>query len=97
MARLQKTYDHRLRDLVRRTGDLTVTTNAGVPRSTAAGWIRGPNRATVTLDVLGMNEQDLQAEVVRLRRHVEKLRGVRHRGATSTTTRRAAICGPDAA
>jgi len=39
MPRLQRTYDHRLRDLVRRTRDLTIATRAGVPRSTAADWL----------------------------------------------------------
>jgi hypothetical protein len=31
----QRRYDHRLRDLVQRTGDLTIATDLGVPRSTA--------------------------------------------------------------
>jgi hypothetical protein len=30
-------YDHRLRDLVRHTGDVTIATDPGVPRSTARG------------------------------------------------------------
>ena len=33
--RPHKTYDHRLRDLVRDTDDLTVAAEIGVPRSTA--------------------------------------------------------------
>jgi hypothetical protein len=36
-ARPQQRYDHRLRELVQRTGDLTIATNLGVPRSTARG------------------------------------------------------------
>jgi hypothetical protein len=31
-SRPQQRYDHRLRDLVQRTGDLTIATNLGVPR-----------------------------------------------------------------
>jgi hypothetical protein len=31
-ARLQQRYDHRLRNLVQRTGDVTVATDLGVPR-----------------------------------------------------------------
>jgi hypothetical protein len=31
-ARLQQRYDHRLRDLVQRTGDVTIATDLGVPR-----------------------------------------------------------------
>jgi hypothetical protein len=38
-ARAQKSYDHRLRDLVQRTGDVTITTDLGVPRSSARGWL----------------------------------------------------------
>jgi len=76
MTRSLRTYDHRLRELDRRTGDLSIATSVGVPRSTAAGWLRGPSRPTVSIDVLSLGEQDLQAEVVRLRRPVEKLRAV---------------------
>ena len=76
MPRSQRTYDHRLRDLVRRTRDVTLATSLGVPRSTAAGWLRQPSRTTVTIDLLSKNAQDLQAEVVRLRRRVQKLRAV---------------------
>lgn len=74
MPRSPRTYDHRLRELVRQTGDISLATRIGVPRSTAAGWLRGPPRPTVTLDVLSMTEQELQAEVHRLRRQLEKLR-----------------------
>ena len=38
-SRPQRRYDHRLRDLVQRTGDLTLATDLGVPRSTARGWL----------------------------------------------------------
>ena len=36
----QQVYDHRLRDLVRQTGDIGIATATGVPRTTAAGWLR---------------------------------------------------------
>ena len=50
MARRQQRYDHRLRNLVQRTGDVTVATDLGVPRSTARGWLGGPT-VVVCLDV----------------------------------------------
>jgi len=50
-ARHQQRYDHRLRDLVQRTGDVTSATNLGVPRSTARGWLRGETKVVITLDV----------------------------------------------
>ncbi len=71
--RRQRTYDHRLRELVRKTGDLTIATEIGVPRSTVAGWIRCESVEVVTLDVIDKSEVDLQAEVLRLRRRVRIL------------------------
>jgi hypothetical protein len=38
-ARPQQRYDHRLRNLVQRTGDVIVATDLGVPHSTAHGWL----------------------------------------------------------
>ena len=37
-SRPQQRDDHRLRGLVQRTGDLTIATDLGIPRSTARGW-----------------------------------------------------------
>ncbi|MFC1642178.1 hypothetical protein ACFL5O_05740 [Myxococcota bacterium] len=66
--RQQRTYDHRLRDLVRKTGDLTIATRRGVPRSIAAGWLRAAKLEIATLDVLDQTESQLRAEVLKLRR-----------------------------
>ena len=38
--RRQGIYDHRLVHLIQKTGDATIATRLGVPRSTAAGWLR---------------------------------------------------------
>src|SRR5438128_9341062 len=40
-ARVQQRSDHRLRNLVQRTGDVTIATDLGVPRSTAP-WVARP-------------------------------------------------------
>ena len=72
----QQVYDHRLRDLVRRTRDLSIATSRGVPRSTAAGWLRREPRPVLTVDVLDRAEADLRAEVVKLRCRVRTLSGV---------------------
>jgi hypothetical protein len=69
-SRAQQRYDHRLQDLVRRTGDLTIATNLGVPRSTARGWLRGTPRVVVTLELAELTEPELRHEI---RRRVEKL------------------------
>jgi putative transposase len=75
-TRRQRHYDHRLRNLVFRTGDATIATDLGVPRSTVAGWLSGDLGPIVSLDVLDLSTVDLQAEVVKLRRRVETLRAV---------------------
>jgi hypothetical protein len=72
----QQVYDHRLRDLVRYTGDVGIAVELGVPRSTVAGWLRSDPQPVVSLDVLEMTEVALQAEVVKLRRRVQTLNGV---------------------
>src|SRR4249919_2804500 len=72
-SRPQQRYDHRLRDLVRRTGNVTLATDLGVPRSTARGWLhRGPT-VVVSLDGTHRTELDLHQEIRQLRRRVQKL------------------------
>jgi putative transposase len=71
--RPQQRYDHRLRDLVHRTGDLRIATQRGVPRSTARGWLALAPTAVVSLQVIVLTEPELRQEVVRLRRRVGKL------------------------
>ena len=44
-------YDDRLRDLVRRTQDVTIATDLGVPPSTARGWLSQAPKVVVSLDV----------------------------------------------
>lgn len=67
----QRSYDHRLRDLVQRTGDLTIATDLGVPRSTARGWLGATPRVVVSLETAYLTE--LRQEILKLRRRVEKL------------------------
>jgi len=69
-------YDHRLRDLVQRAGDVTIATNLGVPRSTARGCLRNAPKVVVSLDVTTLNAAQLQREVFALRRRVKKLRAL---------------------
>ena len=72
-SRPQRRYDHRLRDLVQRTGDLTIATDLGVPRSTARGWLAAAPTVVVSLDVAGLTEPELQQEILKLRQRVERL------------------------
>ena len=72
-ARPQQRYDHRLRELVYLTGDVTLATDLGVPHSTARGWLRRAAPAVVSLDVTPLTELERQHEIVQLRRRVQKL------------------------
>ena len=72
-ARPQQRYDHRLRELVQHTGDLTIATDLGVPRSTARGWLRTAPTVVVSLDIADLTELELRREVLKLRRRVQKL------------------------
>jgi transposase InsO family protein len=80
-SRPQQRYDHRLRDLIQRTGDLTIATDLGVPRSTARGWLGAAPTAVVSLEVANLTELELRQEILKLRRRVEKLVGLRTTGA----------------
>ena len=71
--RTQRRYDHRLRELVRSTGDIEHAIQRGVPRSTARGW---RNSACFEVVTVGDTDKDflrLQREVLALRKRVERL------------------------
>jgi hypothetical protein len=72
-VRPQHRYDHRLRDLVQRTGDVTIATDLGVPRSTARGWLDQAPKVVVSLDEADLRTPELQREILKLRRRVKKL------------------------
>lgn len=72
-TRVLRSYDHRLRDLVRSAGDIGHATRRGVPRSTARGWLTSAPVEVVTLDVVEMDILSLQQEVLALRKRVEWL------------------------
>ena len=75
-ARRQQRYDHRLRHLVQRTGEVTAATDLGVPRSTARGWLVATPTVVVGLDVADLTGPELRQEVLKLRRRVHKLRAL---------------------
>src|SRR6185436_17110581 len=75
-ARRQRRYDHRHRHLVQRTGDPTVATDLGVPRSTARGWLGATPTVVVGLDMADLTEPELRQEILKLRRRVQKLRAL---------------------
>ena len=72
-TRRQRSYDHRLKELVRSAGDPSVAIELGFPRSTAVGWLRPPMTEVVTTGVLSETEAELRGEVIELRRRLGKL------------------------
>ena len=72
-ARTQKTYDQRLKQLVRSTQDITCAVRHGVPRSTARGWLRAPASQVISIKVVQLDVAALQEEVIRLQSRVQKL------------------------
>ena len=72
-TRIQCKYDHRLRELVRSTGDIGHAIQRGVPRSTARGWLKSTPAEVVTLDVVDMDTLSLHQEVLRLRSRLDRL------------------------
>ena len=74
----QKQYDHRLRRLIQKTGDLDLAVRYGVPRSTARGWLKQANTDVVSIDVLDMDAEALQREVLYLRRRITRLLALLH-------------------
>src|SRR5262249_12528654 len=75
-TRLRYSYDHRLRDLVRSTGNIEHATCRGIPRSTARGWLSARCARLVTLDVIDQDLLRLQQEVLALRLRLDRLLGV---------------------
>ena len=76
MTRTLRRYDHRLRELVRSTGDISHATRRGVPCSTARGWLTAASAGVITLDVIDADLHNLQREVLALRHRVERLLAV---------------------
>src|SRR5262245_36057795 len=72
--RAQRSYDHRLVRLVQKTGDITIATKLGVPRSTAAGWVRRAHKPVTTVPELDSSPVQLRARVLRLERRLRPSR-----------------------
>ena len=73
ITRTQKRYDHRLRELVQKTQDVSCAVEYGVPRSTARGWRTASTAQVVSVDVLNTDTLQLQQEILWLRTRIQKL------------------------
>ena len=72
----RRAYDHRIRDLVCEERDPALFAQLGIPRSTAASWIRRGSRPVVTTELFVEDEQQLRARVLKLERRVQLLLGI---------------------
>jgi len=70
-----RAYDHRIRDLVCEERDPAPFAQLGIPRSTAASWIRRGSRPVLTTELFAEGEQQLRARVLKLERRVQLLVG----------------------
>jgi putative transposase len=75
-TRTQQRYDHRLRSLVKSTGNIALAMKYGVPRSTARSWLKQPDREVIALDIFTSDLTVLQQEVVRLQRRLARLKAL---------------------
>jgi hypothetical protein len=69
----QRAYDHRLRDVVRQSGDPGIATRLGVPRSTAIGWLKGSRLPVLTVRHVDAAEDAVRLEVCRLQQRILRL------------------------
>ena len=69
----RRAYDHRLREITCEEGDRLLFRDLGVPRSTAASWIRRGQRPVISAQVLALDQLELQAEVLALERRIRFL------------------------
>ena len=66
-------YDHRFREFVRKTQNIDLAVQHGVPRSTVYGWLNKSPDDVITLDALDLDAIQLQHEIVALRRRNARL------------------------
>ena len=74
--RQQNAYDHRLRELVFRSGRTETARQIGLPRSTIHGWTKARPRPVVTLTAKGDYVEDLEKRVYLLERRTARLRAL---------------------
>ena len=74
-------YDPRVRELIRATGNPDLFPELDVPRSTAAGWLRGEFKTALGIDLVSKAEAELHAENAKLKRRVLVLATVMGLGA----------------
>ncbi len=72
-ARVHRIYDHRLKKLVRSTGTIKTALAAGVPRSTARGWLRCGTDVVSFPTTSETNVEELRRAVALLEKRNQRL------------------------
>ena len=66
-------YDPRVRELIRATGNPDLFPELGIPRSTAAGWLRGAFKPAVGTAAMSKTEIELHRRLGKLERRNQVL------------------------
>lgn len=74
--RTQRRYDHRIVELVRSTVDIGIATKLGIPRFTAAGWLRLARASVVVVAPGAESPDDLRHQIAALERRVRQLAAI---------------------
>jgi len=71
--RTRKAYDHRLRALVCEQKDQSLPPRLGIPRSTAATWLRRGARDVISAEIVSREAAELRVDLLKAQRRVEVL------------------------
>jgi len=75
-SRQKHVYDHRLRVLIHKTGDINVALKLDIPRSTATSWLKTPPRPVISHECCNMTDIEVRANLLKLQRRVKVLTAV---------------------
>jgi transposase InsO family protein len=62
----KRVYDHRLRDYVRETRDVSFAVSLGVPKTTISGWLKATPRDVVSHEVFDLNDLQVRRRIFKL-------------------------------
>ena len=69
-------YDPRVRELIHATGNPDLFPELGMPRSTAAGWLRGNFKSAIGTEAVSATEIELYMKLAKLERRIQILLAV---------------------
>ncbi len=72
----RQTYDHRLRDFVRETGNMNYAVELGVPKSTAKTWLNTSARKVITDEFFDLGDVQIRARILKLEGRVKCLTAI---------------------